>query len=90
MEQEEFYYSKGNYLVQQIEENYVIAEIFPNNQSKDSFEKAEFKTIAKVDTWVNNNITRYDLNVPSNMTEQERKDYDNTVGKYARSMQQKG
>ena len=88
MEQEEFYYSKGNYLVQQIEENYVTAEIFPNNQSKDSFEKAEFKTIAKVDTWVNNNITGYDMNVPSNMTEQERKDYYNTVVKFARSIQQ--
>lgn len=69
MEQQEFYYSKGDCLIQQVEENYVTAEVFSNNQSKDSFEKAEFETIAKVDTWANNNVTEYDLNVPSNMIE---------------------
>lgn len=90
MEQQEFYYSKGNYLIQQVEENYVTAEVFPDNQSKDSFEKAEFETIAKVDTWANNNVTEYDLNVPSDMTEQERKDYYNTIVKFAKSIQQKG
>ena len=90
MEQQEFYYSKGNYLIQRVEENYVTAEVFPNNQSKDSFEKAEFKTIAEVDTWVNNNVTGYDLNIPSDMTEQERKDYYNAVVKFAKSIQRKG
>lgn len=79
MKQQEFYYSGGNYLIQQVEENYVSAEVFPNNQNRDSFEKAEFETIAKVNTWTNNNVTEYDLNVPSDMTEQERKDYYNTI-----------
>lgn len=90
MKQQEFYYSKGNCLIQQVEENYVTAEVFPNNQSKDSFEKAEFETIAKVDTWANNNVTEYDLNVPSNMSEQERKDYCNTIVQFAKNVQQKG
>lgn len=90
MKQQEFYYSKGNCLIQQVEENYVTAEVFPNNQSKDSFEKAEFETIVKVDTWANNNVTEYDLNVPSNMSEQERKDYCNTIVQFAKNVQQKG
>lgn len=89
MKQQEFYYSKGNYLIQQVERIYVSAEVFPNNQSKNSFEAAEFETIATVDTWVNGNITGYDLNVPSDMTEQERKDYYNTIVKFAKSIQQK-
>lgn len=90
MKQQEFYYSKGNYLIQQVERIYVSAEVFPNNQSKNSFETAEFETIATVDTWANGNITGYDLNVPSDMTEQERKDYYNTIVKFAKSIQQKG
>lgn len=90
MKQQEFYYSKGNYLIQQVERIYVSAEVFPNNQSKNSFEAAEFETIATVDTWANGNITGYDLNVPSDMTEQERKDYYNTIVKFAKSIQQKG
>lgn len=90
MKQQEFYYSKGNYLIQQVERIYVSAEVFPNNQSKNSFEAEEFETIATVDTWVNGNITGYDLNVPSDMTEQERKDYYNTIVKFAKSIQQKG
>lgn len=90
MKQQEFYYSKGNCLIQQVEENYVTTEVFPNNQSKDSFEKAEFETIAKVDTWANNNVTEYDLNVPSDMSEQERKDYYNAIVQFAKNVQQKG
>lgn len=90
MEQQEFYYAKGNCLIQQIEENYVTAEVFPDNQSKDSFEKAEFETIAKVNTWADNKVTGYDFNVPSDMTEQEQKDYYNTVVQFAKSIQQKG
>lgn len=90
MKQQEFYYSKGNYLIQQVERIYVSAEVFPNNQSKNSFEAEEFETIATVDTWANGNITGYDLNVPSDMTEQERKDYYNTIVKFAKSIQQKG
>ena len=89
MTQQEFYYSKGNYLIQQVEGNYVVAEVFPNNQSKDSFELAEFETIATVDTWANGNITGYDLQTPSNMTEQERKDYYNAVVQFAKCIQQK-
>lgn len=90
MKQQEFYYSKGNCLIQQVERIYVSAEAFPNDQSKNSFEAAEFETIAIVDTWANGNITGYDLNVPSDMTEQERKDYYNEVVKFAKSIQQKG
>ena len=41
MEQQEFYYAKGNCLIQQIEENYVIAEVFPDNQSKDSSDNSQ-------------------------------------------------
>ena len=89
MEQQEFYYSTGNYLIQQVEEAYISAEVFPNNQSKDSFEAAEFETIAKVDTWANGNITGYDLQTPSDMTEQERKDYYNAVVQFAKCIQQK-
>ena len=89
MEQQEFYYSKGNYLIQQVEGNYVVAEVFPDNQSEDSFEKAEFETIATVDTWANGNITGYDLQTPSGMTEQERKDYYNAVVQFAKCIQQK-
>lgn len=91
MEQsEEFYYSKGNCLIQQIERNYVTAEAFPNNQSKDSFEKAEFETIAKVEAWANHEITGYDLQVPADMTEQEQKEYYDTIVKFAKSIQQEG
>lgn len=90
MEQQEFYYAKGNCLIQQIEENYVTAEVFPNNQSKDSFEKAEFETIAKADTWANNNVAEYSLNVPSDMSEQEQKDYYNAIVQFAKNVQQKG
>ena len=88
MKQQEFYYSTGNYLIQQVEEAYISAEVFPDNQSKDSFEKAEFETIATVDTWANGNITGYDLQTPSNMTEQERKDYYNAVVQFAQDIQQ--
>ena len=88
MKQQEFYYSTGNYLIQQVEEAYISAEVFPDNQSKDSFEKAEFETIATVDTWANGNITGYDLQTPSNMTEQERKDYYNAVVQFAKCIQQ--
>ena len=89
MEQQEFYYSTGNYLIQQVEEAYISAEVFPDNQSEDSFEKAEFETIATVDTWANGNITGYDLQTPSDMTEQERKDYYNAVVQFAKCIQQK-
>ena len=44
-------------------------------------------SFAKVDTWVNNNITEYDLNVPSDMTEQEQKDYYNAIVRFAKSIQ---
>ena len=88
MEQQEFYYSTGNYLIQQVEEAYISAEVFPDNQSEDSFEKAEFETIATVDTWANGNITGYDLQTPSDMTEQERKDYYNAVVQFAQDIQQ--
>ena len=89
MKQQEFYYSTGNYLIQQVEEAYISAEVFPDNQSEDSFEKAEFETIATVDTWANGNITGYDLQTPSDMTEQERKDYYNAVVQFAKCIQQK-
>ena len=89
MEQQEFYYSKGNCLIQQVEGIYVSAEVFPDNQSKNSFEAEEFETIATVDTWANGNITGYDLQTPSNMTEQERKDYYNAVVQFAKCIQQK-
>ena len=89
MEQQEFYYSTGNYLIQQVEEAYISAEVFPNNQSKNSFEAVEFETIATVDTWANGNITGYDLQTPSDMTEQERKDYYNAVVQFAKCIQQK-
>lgn len=89
MEQQEFYYSKGNCFIQQVEGIYVSAEVFPNNQSKNSFEEAEFETIATVDTWANGNITGYDLQTPSDMTEQERKDYYNAVVQFAKCIQQK-
>ena len=89
MEQQEFYYSKGNCFIQQVEGIYVSAEVFPNNQSKNSFEASEFETIATVDTWANGNITGYDLQTPSDMTEQERKDYYNAVVQFAKCIQQK-
>ena len=88
MKQQEFYYSTGNCLIQQVEEAYISAEVFPDNQSEDSFEKAEFETIATVDTWANGNTTGYDLQTPSDMTEQERKDYYNAVVQFAQGIQQ--
>ena len=88
MKQQEFYYSTGNCLIQQVEEAYISAEVFPDNQSEDSFEKAEFETIATVDTWANGNITGYDLQTPSDMTEQERKDYYHAVVQFAQGIQQ--
>ena len=83
MKQQEFYYAKGNCIIQQIEENYITAEVFPDNQSKDSFEEAEFATIAKVETWANHEITGYDLQVPTDMTEQEQKEFYDTIVKFA-------
>lgn len=84
MEQsKEFYYSNGTCLIRQVEDDYITAEVFPDNQSKDSFEKAEFETIAKVNTWADNKVTGYDFNVPSDMTEQEQKDYYDAIVKFA-------
>lgn len=44
----------------------------------------------QVDTWANNKVTEYDLNIPSDMIEQERKEYYNAIIKFAKSIQQKG
>lgn len=84
MEQsKEFYYSNGTCLIQQVEDDYITAEVFPNTQTKESFEKAEYSTIAKVETWANHGITGYDLQVPTDMTEQEQKEYYDTIVKFA-------
>lgn len=84
MEQsKEFYYSNGNCLIQQVEDDYITAEVFPNAQANESFEKAEYETIAKIETWVNHGITGYDLQVPTDMTEQEQKEYYDTIVKFA-------
>lgn len=87
MEQsKEFYYGNGNCLIQQVEDDYITAEVFPNAQANESFEKAEFETIAKIETWVNHGIIRDDLQVPTDMTEQEKKEYYDTIVQFAKRL----
>lgn len=75
----EYYYTNGTVLIQQVEDIYVTVEVFPNNQTEQSFERAEFETIAKKETWLNNGITRYDLKTPADMSEQEQQELYNEV-----------
>ena len=75
----DYYYTNGTVLIQEVEDIYVTVEVFPNNQTEQSFERAEFETIAKKETWLNNGITRYDLKTPPNMSEQEQQELYNEV-----------
>ena len=82
----EFYYSKGVALIQVLEGEHISVEVFPDNQSTESFEKGEFDNIFKIQTWKDMSIADYELNLPIDMSESEKQELLSAVQKYARSI----
>jgi len=78
----EFYYSDGVVLIQNTD-NIISFEAFPSNQSKESFEEAEFDNVFYVDTCRNLDKVLIDVNLPTNMTEEERKELFKVIQKFA-------
>ena len=82
----EFYYNKGVVSIQVLEDKYVTVEAFPNNQTSESYESAEFDNLFKIETWKNLDITGYELNLPTDMTDTEKQELLSVVQKYAHSI----
>ena len=82
----EFYYNKGVVSIQVLEDKYISVEAFPNKQTSESYESAEFDNVFKIETWKNLNITGYELNLPTDMTDIEKQELLSVVQKYAHSI----
>ena len=78
----EFYYSDGVVLIQNTD-NIISFEAFPSNQPKESFENAEFNNVFYADTCRKLDKVLIDVNLPTNMTKEERKELFKVIQKFA-------